>query len=867
MPTAKMLHQPAHAFVFDRKARCRAAGRVLAAGLLLIGATAAAAQQRANTASWALADKFSDDAMRQLVFSTSVQPRWIGETDSLWYYWRDHKGARFMLVIPKLNAKRPLFDHNKMAAQLSAGRKPVDVTNLPFTTITFKEDKKGFWFITTDSVKFEWDLATETLKNLGKATREDFQAQQRAAGGGIGQGGGGRGFGAPLQPDFRNWSPDSLAFVFAREHNLYLVEVAAKGDTTAQRDTVQISTDGVRDYSFGFRDTTQQQIQQQQEEEQQGGQGRSRDPRVRANVTWSPDSRAFFISRQDQRKVKDLYLVNVLAEPRPALVSYKYAMPGEENVAQQELWGFRRGERSVTPINVAKWKDQRLFNMHWTTGSDRVRLVRRDRLQRNLELIEVELATGNTRTLLTESTENAYLENQGVRYVKSGSDFIWWSERTGWGHLYLYDHNGTLKRPITSGEWRVEGIADVDSVRRMVWFTAVGREPGENVYYRHLYRTSVDGVGGITLLDAGEAEHTVTLSPSRRFGVDNYSRIDLAPKAVLRDETGRIAMELEETDLSRLREMGWRMPEQFMVKAADGVTDIYGNMWKPFDFDSTKSYPIVAHVYPGPQTEQVSTTFSAGGVQMRLAQLGFIVIQIGNRGGSPRRSNAYHSYGYYNLRDYGLADKKAGIEQLAARHKWIDVNRVGIYGHSGGGFMTAAALLLPPYNDFFKVGVSSAGNHDNNVYNQNWSEQHHGLREVTVVRTTTTNQQGQQQASRGGGNGDDQGANSQAQQQQQQQQQQETKFEIHVPANHEIAQNLKGRLLLVHGDMDNNVHPVGTIRLMNALIKANKRFDFMIMPGKPHGFGDMQPYFNRMMFEYFAEHLLGDYYRADATIR
>jgi dipeptidyl aminopeptidase/acylaminoacyl peptidase len=285
-----------------------------------------------------------------------------------------------------------------------------------------------------------------------------------------------------------------------------------------------------------------------------------------------------------------------------------------------------------------------------------------------------------------------------------------------------------------------------------------------------------------------------------------------------------------------------------VVKAADGVTDIYGNIFVPFDLDPNKKYPIIASVYPGPQTEQVNSTFSANPVQQRLAQLGFVVIQIGNRGGNPRRSNAYQHYSYYNLRDYGLADKKAGIEQLAARYPFIDIDRVGIYGHSGGGFMTAAAMLLPPYNDFFKVGVSSAGNHDNNVYNQNWSEQYHGLKEVRTPKKTTA-----AGISNDGQNG--------------QEQEFETKFEIHIPTNAEIAQNLKGRLLLVHGDMDNNVHPAGTIRLMDALIKANKRFDFMLMPGKAHGFADYQPYFTRMMFEYFSEHLLGDYYRADAVIR
>jgi dipeptidyl aminopeptidase/acylaminoacyl peptidase len=337
--------------------------------------------------------------------------------------------------------------------------------------------------------------------------------------------------------------------------------------------------------------------------------------------------------------------------------------------------------------------------------------------------------------------------------------------------------------------------------------------------------------------------------------VDTYSRVEVAPVSVVRDAQGRVVMPLEEMDLSRLKEMGWKPPESFVVKAADGITDIYGNMWKPFDFDPSRRYPIIAYVYPGPQTESVNANFVAGGTPQQLAQLGFIVIQIGNRGGSPQRSNAYHSFGYYNLRDYALADKRTGIEQLAARHPWIDIDRVGIYGHSGGGFLTAAALLQPPYNDFFKVGVSSAGNHDNNIYNQNWSEQHHGLR--VVARADSARGRGGRTAANGGAAAvrpDTVVEDS-------------VRFEIKVPTNTELAANLKGKLLLVHGDMDNNVHPGNTIRLVNALIKANKRFDMMMLPGKAHGFADMQPYFNRMLMEYFTEHLMGDYYRTGAEIR
>jgi dipeptidyl aminopeptidase/acylaminoacyl peptidase len=316
-------------------------------------------------------------------------------------------------------------------------------------------------------------------------------------------------------------------------------------------------------------------------------------------------------------------------------------------------------------------------------------------------------------------------------------------------------------------------------------------------------------------------------------------------------------MQLEEMDMSSLHERGFQMPTPFVVKAADGVTNIYGNMWKPFDFDSTKKYPIIAHVYPGPQTESVNTTFRGNAGEQELAQLGFIVIQIGNRGGSPLRSVAYHRYGYGNARDYALADKKAGIEQLGARYPWIDLDRVGIYGHSGGGFLTAAALLQPPYNDFFKVGVSSSGNHDNNIYNQNWSEWNYGLK--LIVQNGDSSRTRARAGRRGAaGRTPMYGAADTTAQD-------SIRFDIHVPTNIELAKNLKGNLLLTTGDMDNNVHPGNTIRLVNALIKANKRFDFMIMPGKPHGYGDLQPYFNRMMMEYFAEHLLGDYYSNGAA--
>jgi dipeptidyl-peptidase-4 len=334
----------------------------------------------------------------------------------------------------------------------------------------------------------------------------------------------------------------------------------------------------------------------------------------------------------------------------------------------------------------------------------------------------------------------------------------------------------------------------------------------------------------------------------------------------LRDDRGNKIMDLEKTDLSRLKEYGWSPPETFIVKAADGVTDLYGNMWKPFDFDPKKKYPIIAHVYPGPQQEGVTHTFSTYSSNMQLAQLGFIVIQVGHRGGSPQRSKAYGSYGYYNLRDYGLEDKKHAIEQLAAKYPWIDLKKVGIYGHSGGGFMSAAALLQKPYNEFFKAGVASAGNHDNNIYNNFWSERYHGLKEVPIKEDKKEIKE--EKKDRTKGPKDDmtpaappvkaEKTTSATKTETPVAPPPKTKFEIKVPTNAELAANLKGRLLLVHGELDNNVHPANTMRLVDALIKANKRFDMLMLPGKRHGFGEYSPYFQRRMEEFFAEHLLDD---------
>ncbi len=855
-------------------------GAALTASFGIAAPGAAQQPANANKANWALANKFSAEALRPVLYSNAVDSHWIGKSDSMWYNWKDHTGSTFFLVVPALKLKRPLFDQVKMAAELTAqSGHAYDAYNLPFTTVDFGKDHRTFEF-NADSSHWEWTIATETLRRTGPATRET------GGGGGRGGRGGGGGFGGG--GNFRNFSPDSTHFVFARDNNLFIVDTLAK-------DTTQISFDGERKRSFGKVDTAMVELNQRGRAGGAGGGGGGRggrggendplDPRVRANVIWSRDSKAFAVERQDERKVGDLYLIDNLAQPRPTLMEYPYAMPGETNVGINELYTYRLGDKQVTPLDVSKYKDQRLMNIVWPeAGHDVLSLVRRDRTQRELEMIDVNLQTHDIRTILTEKSGWGGLQTQTPRYVKAGGDFLWWSDSTGWGHYYLYSHDGKLKNALGAGPWRAQTLVDVDSVKGVAYMTGVGREPNEDPYYHHLYRVNLDGTG-FTLVDAGNATHDADLSPSYRYDVDNSSRIDLEPHAVLRDaNTGQTLMDLETMDVAQLKAIGWKAPQPFMAKAEDGITDIWGEMWKPFDFDSTKSYPIITYTYPGPQTESVVFNFSPAAQQQELAQLGFIVVTFGNRGGSPERSRAYDTYGYLNLRDYGLADKKYVIQELAAEHKYIDINRVGIYGHSGGGFQTAAAMLLPPYNDFFKAGVSESGNHDNNIYNENWSEQYHGL-EIVQPGDSARGRGGRGgrgggRGGRGGGGGGggaagaapgDQpdaaaavgsavaaltGAPADT----------NVEYRIHVPTTVELAKNLKGALLLETGLMDNNVHPANTYRLVNALLEANKRFSFMVYPERPHSYGSFAPYAQHMMMEFFATHFLGDDYGGSAEM-
>lgn len=797
--------------------------------IIVTALTVSAQNQPVTKANYDLAAKFAPKKVDKMVFSTSVDPHWLKTSDKFWYSFETPTIKNYYIVDPAKGTKKLLFDNVQMARKLTLLTKdPYDEKHLPITKIRFNRDETAFEFEVNssqdeeDSTKtqkdkkekkifgFEFNINTQELKLI-----EDYQKKKEI-------------------PRWASISPDGEKIIFSKNFNLFWMdkenfEKAKKKEDDSTIVEHPITNDGVEYYSYG---------------EMTGGpennvdKEKNKDKRKGAAVVWSQDSKYIAVNRTDSRKVKDLWVINVLSEPRPTLETYKYHMPGEAEAPVEELIVINLSDSTYkqTKIQTDKFKDQNLSILTaprpentrdddyrptvWLSKtSDKLYFERISRDLHRLDVCVADVNTGESKTLISEEM-NTYVESRRLGLVNNGEELIHWSERDGWAHFYLYDKNGNLKKQITSGNFHCEDIVKIDEKNRVLYFIANMVEPNEDPYYTHLYRVNFDGTG-FKLLNPGNFNHNVNMNDTHKFFINNYSRVNTVPASALYDNAGKKIMDLEIADLSQLFAAGYKFPEPFVVKAADGITDIYGVIYKPFDFDSTKSYPLIQYVYPGPQTEAVNKSFSKGLDRTdRLAQFGFIVVTLGNRGGHPSRSKWYHNYGYGNLRDYGLADKKYGAEQLAAKYKYIDISRVGIHGHSGGGFMSTAAMLV--YPDFFKVAVSSAGNHENNIYNRWWSEKHDGVKEVKDKKG-------------------------------------EIKFEYDIDKNSELAKNLKGKLLLVTGDIDNNVHPGNTIRMANALIKANKRFDFMIMPGQRHGFGDMTEYFFWFMGDYFSKHLLGDY--------
>ncbi len=747
--------------------------------IVLLPATSIAGQedpQPSRTANWKLAEKWLPNRVAERVMGLEVVPHWLPDRDAFWYRFERRDGIHYWLVDAAKGKKEPLFARDAVAAELTRlTKEPVDALSLDFTDIELVSGTQGLRFTRGDE-HYEYDRSTQQLTRIEAAKAE------------------------PGPPDWANASPDGAWYVFVRGHDLYMKSAAAPDDQETR-----LSTDGAPNFTWA------------------GGQAPSEDApheRHAVAVTWSSDSRRFAITRNDARGVEDLWLVDPLSSPRPTLRTYKCSMPGED-VAQEELWIGNVEAKTMVQVDTARWPDQMLYDLFhqciwWNENASALYFTRRSRDYMSVDLCSADPATGQAKPLIEERIQGQAYTKPLVQLEKR-EELLWWSMRDGWGHLYLYDREGTLLRQITRGAFNVDSVVAVDEEAGVLYVIANGREKGRNVYYRHLYAVELDG-GEPRLLTPEDAEHACSIAPSKRFFVDAFGRVDMGTTSVLRDHTGKLIADLETADISHLEQAGWVPPEPFVAKSADGVTDQWGVLYRPFDFDPNKKYPIVTRVYPGRQSEFIPRAFKPVTAELVLAQLGCIVVQFGNRGGTYERGLAYREHAREEFVAYGLADKKAVLEQLGDRYAWIDLDRVGIYGGSSGGFMTISAMLVHP--EFFNVGVAMTAPNDPSIYHHLWAERYYGVEQVIAENGTSH-------------------------------------WESKPQSNIDLADQLQGRLLMVNGGADANVHPAHMHRMAKAFIEAGKRFDMFVIPGVGHGLGDWRVTYG-LLWDYFATHLIGD---------
>ncbi|HXG89178.1 MAG TPA: DPP IV N-terminal domain-containing protein [Vicinamibacterales bacterium] len=757
----------------------------LAGALPLLAQSGAPARVTADD--YARAERFMGYNTNPLVFRATVRPNWLSG-DRFWYRNTIPGGAEFILVDPLRASRELLFDHARLATTLStAAGGTYTAAALPFTELTLSVDNLSMEFV---AAKRRWrcDRAGAACSALGAVAEAT-----RPAGGTPGAATGARD---------QVLSPDGLRAALVREHNVWVRDVASGRET-------QLTTDGVKDFAYATNDA---------------GWTRSDTP----VVVWSPDSKKIATFRHDSRGVGEMYLVNTVAG-HPTLTTLKYPLPGDDKIFMIERVVIDVDQKKVVKLDLpidphrstlcdhivcgGTWSD-----VQWSADGKEVAFVSTSRDHKREDLRVADASTGAVRNVLAERAETFFESGQGRvnwRYLPQSNEVLWFSRKDDWGHLYLHDAGtGFQKNRITTGDGNVTQVLRVDETARTIFFQGVGKEAGRDPYFRQFYKIGFDGKGQ-TLLTPEAGDHNVELSPSGKYFVDSFSKPDAPSVAVLRDADGKIVVALETADISQLTAAGWKPPMPFTVKGRDGTTDLHGLMFRPTKFDASQRYPIINNIYPGPQTGSVGgRTFSAArGDAQAIAELGFIVVQIDGMG-TPWRSHTFHEAYYGDMGDNTLPDQVAGMKELASRYPWIDLERAGIYGHSGGGYATAGAMFR--YPDFFKVGVSQAGNHDNRVYEDDWAEKWQGL----LVKKAD-----------GTSNYDDQ-------------------------ANQTHAKNLKGKLLLAHGTMDTNVPFYSTLLVVDELIKANKDFDLIMFPNRGHGFGG-EPYMVRRRWDYFVRHLLG----------
>jgi dipeptidyl-peptidase-4 len=745
----------------------------------LTGSVAAQGKQL-TTADYARAEKFMSYNVNPLVYHTVNGANWLAD-GRFWYRDRDADGTTYMLVDPAKGTKTSAFDHAKLAAALTAaspGKTAYDPHHLDISDLSLSDADQKI-VVTIAGTKMRCDLG-----GGGKCKAEKVK--------GVGD-------------ELLAISPDKKKGAFIRDWNLWVRDLSSGKET-------QLTTDGVTDFGYATDNAGWQRSDS-------------------AILVWSPDSKKIATFQQDQRRVGNMYLVPV-TNGHPDLVTWKYPLVGDANVFMIERVIIDVDKRQVirlkTPADYHRsticddvsCTDKNWDDVQWGDDSKTLAFVSTSRDHKQEWLRVADTSNGNVRTAFTESAPKFFESGNNKvnwKYLSSTNEFLWFSERSNWGQMYLYDLAiGKLKNQITQGEGNVTQVLQVDQKARTLYFLGVGKEAGRDPYYSHYYSVHFDGTDQ-KLLTPEDADHDVTPSPDGRYFVDIYSTPTQPQTTVVRDDDGKLAMDVTKQDITKLVAAGWKPLTQFTVKARDGKTDLYGFMFKPTDFDPTKKYPIVNYVYPGPWSSSCEERqfLPAHRDLQSLAELGFVVVCIDGMG-TPERSKDFHEFYYGNLGDDTIPDQMAGMKELAARYPWIDIDRVGIFGHSGGGNATASAMFHFP--DFFKVGIAESGNHDNRDYEDDWAEKWNGLLVKNPDGTSNYDSQ----------------------------------------ANQNFAKNLKGHLLLAHGTMDNNVPMNNTLLVVDALIKANKDFDLIIFPNQRHGYGVDTLYMTRRRWDYFVRYLAGD---------
>jgi dipeptidyl aminopeptidase/acylaminoacyl peptidase len=651
--------------------------------------------------------------------------------------------------------------------------------------------------IFVDPAKKTRQVCTAAMPECANVGDEPAAGRGRGAAGarGGGRGGGAAGNSSDNKPVAI--APDGRHGVFVRDWNLW-----ARDMTTGQER--QLTTDGEKYFGYATDNA--------------GWSGSDH-----AIVSWSPDSTKVATQQQDERQVGEMYLVPTVVG-HPTLRVGKFPLPGDPVMAM-----IHRVVIDVTTGKMTRLQmppdfhratlgdDLSMNDYNWSPDGSKLAIASVSREHKHVWLSVADTVSGAVRKVYDETVATQYESRSGWRVLWGTNEFIWYSERDNWGQLYLYDlTNGQLKNPITTGEGPVMQIARLDEAKRVIWFGANGREKGQDPYFLHFYRVGLDGKNLVSLTPS-DGTHTMQILPTGGYVIDTYSKPDVPPVVELRDADGKLVLPLEKADISKLVATGWKPPMSIKMTAHDGKTDIYGLLFRPTNFDPSRKYPVVNNVYPGPQTGSTgSRAFTAArGDRQALAELGFIVVTIDGMG-TPGRSKSFQD-AYYGAmgRDNTIPDQIAGMKELAKRYPWIDIDRVGIWGHSGGGFATTTALFRFP--EFFKVGIAESGNHDQRENEDDWGERYQGL----VVKNAD-------------------GTDS-----------------YDVEANQEFAKNLKGHLLLAHGTMDTNVPPYQTMLIVDALIKANKDFDLIMIPNSNHGYGAASNYMMRRRWDYFVKWLIG----------